>query len=257
LSTRNDELDGQMWLDNVFVPNNRVFYLDANVDGIARWLFWHQLYCWLSKGDFALGLGLALADAMGLAQAAPTVEQLLDMITDVQTVRTCITAAELDPSFTPEGYCYPNHCHIAVGSIAMLNARQRLTETLRILPGSSMIVAPSDSDLASPAVGPGLEQSFGGGGYTALQRSAVLQMAWDHIGSSLDARESTYELHSNGGIPVWRARLRRSFSRYNELANAVLKEINIAMPAVDLSAIPAAPIAPRRVAAPAVTAPAR
>ena len=58
-----------------------------------------------------------------------------------------------------------------------------------------------------------------------------------------------YELHANGGIPVWRARLRRSFTRYNELANAVLKEINIAMPAVNLSAIPAAPVAPRRVVA--------
>jgi len=117
-----------MWLDNVFVPNNRLFFLDANVDPIARWLFWHQLYCWLSKGDFALGLGLALTDAMGLVQQTPTVEMLVDMIADVQTVRTCITAAELDPSFTPEGYCYPNHVHTSVGSLAMLNARQRLTE---------------------------------------------------------------------------------------------------------------------------------
>ena len=251
LSARNDELDGQMWLENVFVPNNRLFFLDANVDPIARWLFWHQLYCWLSKGEFALGLGLALTDAMGLVQQTPTVEMLVDMIADVQTVRSCITAAELDPSFTPEGYCYPNHVHTAVGSLAMLKARQRLTETLRILPGSSMIVAPSDTDLASPEVGPGLEQSFGGGGYTALQRSALLQMAWDHVGSSLDGRESTYELHANGGIPVWRARLRRSFTRYNELANAVLKEIPIQMPAVDLSSIPAAPVAPRRIVAPA------
>jgi len=75
-------------------------------------------------------------------------------------------------------------------------------------------------------------------------------MAWDHVGSSLDGRESVYELHSNGGIPVWRARLRRSFTRYNELANAVLKELTLAMPAVDLSSIPAAPVAPRRVVAP-------
>ncbi len=29
-------------------------------------------------------------------------------ITDVQTVRSCQTAAELDPEFTPEGYCSPN-----------------------------------------------------------------------------------------------------------------------------------------------------
>ena len=247
LSSRHDELDGQMWLDNVFIPNNRLFFLDANVDPIARWLFWHQLYCWLSKGDFALGLGLALTDVMGLVHQVPTVDLLIDMITGVQTVRTCVTAAELDPSFTPEGYCYPDHVHIAVGSLAMLNARQRLTETLRILPGSSMIVAPSDTDFVSAEVGAGLEEAFGGGGYSAIQRAALLQMAWDHIGSSLDARESTYELHSNGGVPVWRARLRRSFSRYNDLANAVVRQMTIAMPPIDLCAIPAAPVAQRRV----------
>ena len=246
LSSRHDELDGQMWLDNVFIPNDRLFLLDANVDPIARWLFWHQLYCWLSKGEFALGLGLALADAMGLATHQPTIEMLVDMIADVQTVRTCLVAAELDPMFTPEGYAYPNHTHIAVGSLAMLDARQRLTETLRILPGSSLIVAPSDADLASPEMGAGLEESFGGGGYTAKQRAALLQLAWDHVGSSLDARESVYELHANGGVPIWRARLRRSFDRYNELANAVLGHLPLAMPAVDVGSIPTAPVMPRR-----------
>ena len=188
---------------------------------------------------------------MGLAQHGPTVEMLVDMIADVQTVRTCLTAAELDPMFTPEGYCYPNHIHIAVGSLAMLNARQRLTETLRVLPGSSLIVAPSDGDLDSAEMGAGLEESFGGGGYTARQRAALLQLAWDHVGSSLDARESVYELHANGGVPVWRARLRRSFDRYNELANAVLKHLPLAMPAVDVGSIPAAPVTPRRQVTPA------
>ena len=32
-------------------------------------------------------------------------------------------AAELDPQFTSENYCYPNHRHVAAGSIAMLRAR--------------------------------------------------------------------------------------------------------------------------------------
>ena len=81
----------------------------------------------------------------------------------------------------------------------MLKARQRMAEILRILPGSSLVVAPSDRDLAAPEIGAGLEESFGGGGYTALQRSALLQMAWDHVSSALDGRESAFELHANGG----------------------------------------------------------
>ena len=245
-SSRFDELDGQLWLDEVFVPHERVFRLDANIDPIARWLFWHQLICWLSKAEFALGLALACADAMGLRQHPQTVDLLMDIVTAVQTVRSCVTAAELDPQFTPEGYCYPNHNHIAAGSIAMLKARQGITETLRVLPGSSLVVAPTDTDLADPVMAAGLEDSFGGGGYSALQRAALLQATWDHASSALDGRESAFELHANGGIPVWRGRLRRSFADYDKLANAVLGMLAVPMPALDFGAMRETPVAPRR-----------
>jgi 4-hydroxyphenylacetate 3-monooxygenase len=213
---------------------------------IARWLFWHQLYCWLSKAEFTLGLALACTHAMGLASHDATIEHLLDLVIDVQTVRSCQTAAERDPQFTPEGYCYPNQCHLAAGSLAMLKARPRMSEMLRIIPGSSVVVAPTDRDLAAPEVAAGLEESFGGGGYTAKQRAALLQMAWDHVSSALDARESAFELHANGGIQRWRERLRRDFASYNDLANGVLRQLNLPMPEIDLGAIRAAPMAPRR-----------
>ena len=249
-STRFDELDGQLWLDKVLVPWNRIFRLDANIDPIAKWLFWHQLYCWLSKAEVALGLALACADALALTQHQTTIDLLMDIVTDVQTVRTCIAAAELDPQFTPEGYCYPNHNHIAAGSIAMLRARQRIAETLRILPGSSLVVAPTDTDIADPALAAALEDAFGGAGYSAAQRSALLQAARDHVSSALDGRESAFELHANGGIPTWRGRLRRTFEDYNTLANAVTAMLSIPMPTVDFTAIKEAPLAPRRVVVP-------
>jgi aromatic ring hydroxylase len=246
LSSRYDELDGQMWLDDVFLPWERVFLLDQSPEPIARWLFWHQLYCWLSKAEFTLGLALACTHAMGLAAHEPTIDYLVDLIVEVQTVRSCQVAAELDPQFTSEGYCYPNHRHVAAGSIAMLEARPRMSEILRILPGSSLVVAPSDADLAAPERAAGLEESFGGGGYSAKQRSALLQMAWDHVSSALEGRESAFELHANGGMPAWRGRLRRNFDRYNELANTMLGQLDLAMPKIDLDTIRAAPIAPRR-----------
>src|SRR5207245_2989487 len=99
---------------------------------------------------------------------------------------------------------------VAAGSIAMQKARQRMAEILRIVPGSSLVVAPSDKDLAAPEVGAGLEESFGGGEYSALQRAALLQLAADHVASALDGRESAFELHANGGLQAWRARDRKS-----------------------------------------------
>src|SRR5438132_2155091 len=250
LSNRYDELDGQMWLDDVFVPWERVFFVDPSPEAIPRWLRWHHLYGWLAKAEFTLGLALALTDAMGLKEHEPTIEYLIDLVVTVQTVRSSLTAAERDPDFTPAGYCFPNHPHLAAGGMAIFKARQRMSEILRILPGSSLVVAPTDRDLAAPELAKGLEESFGGGGYTALQRAALLQLAWDHVSSALDAREATFEAHASGGMPNWRGWLRRNFRDYNTLANAVLGQLELPMPEIDLTSIRAAPIAARRTVAP-------
>jgi 4-hydroxyphenylacetate 3-monooxygenase len=250
LSSRYDELDGQMWLDNVFVPWERVFLVDPSPEAIPRWLRWHHLYGWLAKAEFTLGLALALTDAMGLKEHQQTIEYLIDLLEPVQTVRSCLTAAERDPDFTPTGYCVPAHRHLAAGGIALFKARQRMSEILRIVPGSSLVVAPSERDLTAPEMAAGLEESFGGGGYTALQRSALLQLAWDHVSSALDARESAFEQHASGGMQNWRSWLRRNFRDYNELANAVVRAIDLPMPEIDLSSIPAAAPPMRRTVIP-------
>jgi aromatic ring hydroxylase len=247
LSNRFDELDGLMWLDNVFVPWERVFLVGASAEPIVLWLLWHHLYGWLAKAEFALGLALALGDTMGLKEHEPTIASIVDLVADVQLVRSCLTAAERDPAYTKGGNSYPAYPLLMPGGLAMLRARQRISEILRILPGSSLVVAPTDADLAAPELASGLAESFAGGGYTAAQRAALLQLAADHVSSALDGRESAFELHASGGTPVWRGRLRQVFPSYNELANAVLRAIDMPMPEIDVSGIGARPLAPRRI----------
>jgi aromatic ring hydroxylase len=246
LSSRFDELDGQMWLDQVLIPWERVFFVDPSPEAIARWLRWHHLYGWLAKAEVTLGLAAALAHAMGLKENPATIDYLVDLVVSVQTVRASLVAAERDPEFTPEGYCFPRHAHLAAGGIQLLAARSRMSEILRIVPGSSLVVAPSDRDLGAPDLAHGLEDSFGGGGYTAHQRAALLQMAWDHVSSALDGREAAFEAHASGGMPSWRSWLRRSFSDYNDLANRVCAMLGSAMPEIDLDSVRTAPPAPRR-----------
>src|SRR5271169_904616 len=158
---------------------------------------------------------------MGLTENAQTVEYLIDLLAVVQTIRACLTAAGHEPEPTPTGFCAPNQRHVMAGGITLFKARQQIGEILRMVPGSSLVVAPSDSDLAAPALAAGLDEAFAGGGYTAAQRSALLQLAWDHVSSGLDGRESAFELHASGGMPTWRGRLRKTFKDYNALANAV------------------------------------
>ena len=213
---------------------------------IARWLFWHQLYCWLAKAEFTLGLALACTHAMGLVAHDATIDYLLDLITDVQTVRSCQIAAERDPQFTDGGILLSQpvpsrrgqHRHAEGAPAHERDAAHR-----------ARLLACRRADRSRPRGardGGRAGGVFGGGGYTAMQRAALLQMAWDHVSSALDGRESAFELHANGGTAGVARRLRRGFDSYNELANGVLRQLSVAMPEIDLSSIRAAPMTPRR-----------
>ena len=243
LSSRFDELDSMVWLEDVFVPRSRVFTVEPLIRNLNRrhslvsWLLWHHSYGWLAKAELTLGLALASAEVMGLKDNPQTIEQLVELTVNVQTTRTCMTAAELDPETTESGHALPNQLHVSSAGINTLRVRQRMAEILRGLPGSSLVNAPADTDFADPTMAAELEDAFGGGGYTALQRAALLQLAWDQVSSGLDGREAVFELHASGGLEAWRRRLASWFERYNDLANGVQEFIQVDMPPMDLTSL--------------------
>ena len=103
LSSRFDELDGQMWLDDVFVPWKRVFLVEprpsrsragcSGTSSIAGSPRPSSRWAWRSPAR----------TRWGSSEHEPTIEYLVDLIADVQTVRSCLTAAERDPEFTAGG----------------------------------------------------------------------------------------------------------------------------------------------------------
>ena len=241
LSSRFDELDAVMWLKEVFIPRKQVFtgeLMDRTKrHSLVSWLLWHHNIGWLAKAELSLGLALALSEVMGLKENHATIEQLVDLTVDVQTSRSCLTASELEPEVTVGGYAAPGQLHLASAAINIFKTRQRVSEALRSLPGSSLVNAPADTDFADPVMAAELEEAFGGGGYTALQRSALLQLTWDQVASALDGRESVFELHASGGLAAWRARVRAWFGSYNELANGVQHLLTVDFPRMDLDSL--------------------
>ena len=250
LSSRFDELDSMVWMDEVFIPRSRVYHAEApernRRQSLVCWMLWHHSYGWLAKAELSLGIALALAEVMGLKNEPQIIEQLVELTVNVQTTRTCLAAAELEPEETPSGYLLPNQLHVAAAGINTLRMRQRMTEILRGLPGSSLINAPADTDFEDPRMAAELEDAFGGGGYTAIQRAALLQLAWDQVSSGLDGREAAFELHASGGLEAWQRQLAAWFDRYNELANGVTGLVNVDIPELDLTSLQNIPGAPRR-----------
>ena len=254
LSSRFDELDSMVWLEDVFIPRHRVFTgepINRNTrHSLVSWLLWHHSYGWLAKAELTLSIALALAEVMGLKDNPQTTEQLVELTVNVQTTRTCMAAAELEPETTAGGHALPNQLHVAAAGINTLRVRQRMGEILRALPGSSLVNAPADTDFADPAMAAELEDAFGGGGYTAMQRAALLQLAWDQVSSGLDGREAVFEMHASGGLAAWQRRLAAWFERYTELANGVHNFVQVELPPLDLSSLTELPAPPRRMPQP-------
>ena len=250
LSSRFDELDSMVWMEDVFIPRSRVFTgepPDRNrKQSLVCWMLWHHSYGWLAKAELSLGIALALAEIMGLKSSPETIDQLVEMTVNVQTTRTCMAAAELDPEVSVSGHALPNQIHVAAAGVNTLKVRQRMGEILRGLPGSSLINAPADTDFADPVMAAELEDAFGGGGYTAMQRAALLQLAWDQVSSGLDGREAAFELHASGGLESWQRQLAAWFERYNELANGVQDFIGVDLPPLDLTSLQHIQGVPRR-----------
>ena len=223
----------------------RVSAWSESPEPVVRWLIWHHLYGWLSKAEFTLGLALALTHAMGLVKHDQTIEHLVDLASRYRPCAACLTACERDPRFTEAGYCVPNHAHLAVGGIAILKARQRMAEILRIVPGSSLVVCPSDKDLAAPEIAAGLEDSFGGGGYTA---TAAIRPVADGVGPRLvGARRPRI------GLRIARQRRHPGLARpaAPQLSDATtssptpsLRAVDLPMPEIDASAHPSRPARP-------------
>ena len=254
LSSRFDELDSMVWLEDVFVPRPRVFTGEparqTRRHSLVCWLLWHHSHGWLAKAELTLSLALALAEVMGLKHNPRTIEQLVELTVNVQTTRSCLTAAELDPETTASGYALPNQLHVMASGINILRVRQRMAEILRGLPGSSLVNAPADTDFADLKMAAELEDAFGGGGYTALQRAALLQLAWDQVSSGLDGREAAFELHASGGPEVWRRRLAAWFGGYSELANSVQEFVQVDLPHMDMTSLQEAQEVVRRIPQP-------
>ncbi len=250
LSSRFDELDSMVWMEDVFIPRSRVFTGEApnrnRKESLVCWMLWHHSYGWLAKAELSLGIALALAETMRLKENPETVDQLVEMTVNVQTSRTCMAAAELDPEVSASGHALPNQIHVASAGINTLRVRQRMGQLLRGLPGSSLINAPADTDFADPVMAAELEDAFGGGGYTAMQRAALLQLAWDQVSSGLDGREAAFEMHASGGLESWRRQLAAWFDRYNELANGVRDFVQVDLPDMDLSSLQEIEGVPRR-----------
>ncbi|HLI26451.1 MAG TPA: 4-hydroxyphenylacetate 3-hydroxylase N-terminal domain-containing protein [Chloroflexota bacterium] len=220
LSSRFDETDALVVLDDVFVPWEHVFVYRnrelcagqfsvtaAHVIGNTQ----AHIRSW-AKLQFLVGLVRRICEANGQLAKPEVVAQLGDLATRVSLVEGLVLAAEAAAEPDEFGVMRPKDALVYASQVYQQQMYPELLTAIRAMLGGSVIQLPSSAaDLLSPATRPDLERYVRWPRATAVERVKLLKLLWDLLGSEFAARHLQYEMFYAGEPNAIRGREYRTF----------------------------------------------
>jgi 4-hydroxyphenylacetate 3-monooxygenase len=220
LSTRFDETDSLIVLDDVFVPWEHVFvyrnielttgqfsetsaHTLGNLQAHIR--FWAKL-------QFLVGLVKRISDANGQT-AKPDIQALLgELAARVSLVEGLILAAEGKASLDQYGVMRPDPAMVYANYIHQGAMYPEIITTVRGMMGGSVIQLPSsEGELMNAGTAADFDRYVRWPETPATERIKLLKLLWDFIGSEFGSRHIQYEMFYAGEPPVVRLREYRNF----------------------------------------------
>lgn len=220
LSSRFDETDALVVLDDVFVPWEHVFVYRnrelcagqfsvtaAHVIGNTQ----AHIRSW-AKLQFLVGLVRRICEANGQLAKPEVVTQLGELASRVSLVEGMVLAAEASAQPDQFGVMRPNDALVYASQVYQQQMYPELLTAIRAMLGGSVIQLPASvADLLSPTTRPDLERYVRWPRATAVERVKLLKLLWDLIGSEFAARHLQYEMFYAGEPNAIRGREYRTF----------------------------------------------
>ncbi|MGP4110583.1 4-hydroxyphenylacetate 3-hydroxylase family protein [Streptomyces sp. 4N509B] len=233
LSSRFDETDALIVLDEVFVPWERVFvYRDLDVVS-RQWN--HTPAHLLGNNQAQIRLATKLDLMAGVAERVtrmnntadvPSVRVALGEITSYAAmVAGLVYGQEQNCEIDDHGVAWPGRAECFATLALQSDFYPRLVHLLRELCGGGLIQLPSSArDFAHPQTAADLARFVQSPGFPSQERVRLLKLAWDLVGSEFAGRHTQYELFYAGAPHVVRARMAQvyDFERAGALVDRAL-----------------------------------
>lgn len=220
LSSRFDESDCFVVLDDVFVPWEHVFiYRNLQVTRDQWWKTPGHLYGnlqaqarYATKLRFMTGLAKRMNELTG-NDANPAVQTQMGELTSlVSIVENMLLAQEVAAEFDENGVLWPSKTALYSVMALQSELNARMIEIIRELSGAGMITLPSSAaDFSNPDTADDVARYYRSGSSTAEQRVALMRMAWDFIGSEFGNRHQQYEKFYGGASFLVKQNVNRNF----------------------------------------------
>ncbi|HVA23536.1 MAG TPA: 4-hydroxyphenylacetate 3-hydroxylase N-terminal domain-containing protein [Chloroflexota bacterium] len=209
-----DEQDCMLFFERVLVPWDRVFFIyesPARMMGIAgpggadiNFAGWANLERALFRFRLMTAVATMVAEAIGVIEFREVASKLGEMAANCEMLRLVM-----------EGIEHSERRQAGMGPVAvwMSQTTWRMTELLREICGSGIVMQPSENDLASPELRPYLEQFMRGKDVDVESKSRLFRVAHDLAMSSFGMRQDIYEFWHAGDPSRNRINLLRAYNQ--------------------------------------------
>ncbi|WP_138419594.1 4-hydroxyphenylacetate 3-hydroxylase family protein [Aquibacillus sediminis] len=207
LSSRFDENDAVIVLDNVFIPwENVLAYQNVNVSnrfftdtGFVNRFTFHGCTRLAVKLDFMSGLLLKATEGAGTKQFRGVQANIGEVLALRNTFWGLSTAMATEPETGRNGVAVPNGFYCNAYRVLAPSTWVRVKNIFEQIVAGGLIQLPSSAeDFLNPEIRPYLEQYYRGTGIDAEERVKLLKMVWDAIGSEFGGRHELYEINYAG-----------------------------------------------------------
>lgn len=200
LSSRFDEQDAFLILDDVEVPWDRVFINgNTKVYNQVMTRSWNgnvmqqTMVRAQTKLEFAWGLSMAMCEAIG--DRSPTaIQNHGELWSYAALAAAAITAAEDHPTDWGHGVVFPDNAPMMALRANMPFWMPRVNEVIKLLGSHNLLATPTWRMLQDQDLRPLIDQYLkGADDVDAERRTRIFRLAWDYAGTALASRVELYE----------------------------------------------------------------
>ncbi|MFI0351257.1 4-hydroxyphenylacetate 3-hydroxylase N-terminal domain-containing protein [Actinomadura sp. 9N407] len=210
--------EGFIILDDVFVPNERVF-LAGETEHSAT--FAHALGLWerlggtahlAEYGDTLVGLAQLIAEANGTQRVSHIREKIAEMVIYATLVRAGLEAAIANAEPSPEGWYFPSELYTNAAKHYGAAEFSLMIRHLHDIGGGSIVTAPSIADLENEEIGPDIRKYMRTmDGIDGEYRTRLFHAIRDFTADAYGGWQLVTMLQSGGGLFAQRLVARKHY----------------------------------------------